>query len=72
MRAPKDHVSKARTPYAVDCEGPLPEFKCGKTYLTLKGYNHQMSFPDAQWKCPVCGCNAWFDDENFEDFLGIE
>jgi hypothetical protein len=66
MRAPKDHVSETRTPYAVDCIGLLPGFSCGKTYLTEKGYMHQMAFADATWKCPICGGDAYFDDDNFE------
>jgi len=66
MRAPKDHVSDTPTPYAVDCDGLLPEHACGKIYLTLKGYMHQIKHPDARWKCPICGADAWFDDDNFD------
>lgn len=68
MRAPKDHVSDTRTPYAVDCPGNAwgHEFACGKTYLTSKGYKHQMSFVNVGWKCPICGADAYFDDDNFE------
>lgn len=61
-------ISPTPTPYAVDCPGDAygPEHACGKTYLTVEAYSHAMAQPDARWKCPVCGGNAWFDDETFE------
>jgi len=68
MRAPSDHVSDVPTPYAVVCVGLLSDFSCGTTYLTEKGYIHQMRFADMGWKCPICGADAFFDDENFEEF----
>ena len=71
MRAPKDHVSETPTPYAVICHGEAwgPEHACGRTYLTTKGYDHQMSFPGVTWKCPICGANAEFDDDTFDDAM---
>lgn len=53
-----------KTPYAVDCEGG-----CGKSYLSEEEYDRQMSNIDARWKCPKCGGEAWFDDDNYEDSL---
>jgi transposase-like protein len=61
-----------KTPWAVIC---LASHELGKPcnngeriYLTKKEYMKQLSNPDARWKCPKCGYDASFDDENFQDF----
>lgn len=63
MRAPADHVSDTPTDYAVDCPGDAwgEEHACGRTWLTKKGWDHQMQpkFAHSRWKCPICGGNSW-------------
>jgi predicted RNA-binding Zn-ribbon protein involved in translation (DUF1610 family) len=49
-------------PYAVQCPN------CGLQYLTLVQYTIQLRNADALWKCPKCGSDAFFDDENFEEY----
>ena len=63
-------ISNVPTPYAVICPGDAwgAEHACGKTFLTEKAYNHAMTQGAVRWKCPVCGGNADFDDNNLENF----
>jgi len=66
------YESEAPTPYAVHC---VETFDVGKPpcnggdliYLTAEGYDSQMSMPDARWKCPRCGGQAIWSDDNFEE-----
>ena len=39
-------------------------------YLTNKEYIQQLEKPDQTWRCPVCGYEAIWDDDNYEEFLG--
>ncbi len=55
------HISP-KTPFAIDCYGD-----CGKVYLSEEEYDRQMMAVDSTWKCPICRCEAYFDDDNFED-----
>lgn len=49
-----------RTPYAVLCEAH------GQQFLTEEQYAHQMSRPDALWRCPRCGESAYWDDDEYD------
>lgn len=40
---------------------------CGEVDIDLKEYDRQMRRPDATWRCPKCGAEAWFNDERFEE-----
>lgn len=52
-----------RTPYAVYCHAGH-----GLVYLTEEQYDVQMEHADDLWSCPVCGHDAGWDDENYEQF----
>ena len=62
------------TPYAVWC---VETFDVGKPpcnsgrliYLTDAEYSRQMELPDAVWKCPRCGGEAQWSDENYESAM---
>lgn len=56
-------LSEEPTAFAVICNA-----FCGKLFLTEREYMRQMSRPDDKWCCPICGEDAEFDDENFEEF----
>lgn len=51
------------SPWAVVC----PEHNL--QYLTRKDYDFQMSRPDSLWKCPQCGRDSWWSDENYEKYM---
>lgn len=55
-------TKRAAGPYAVICH------KHDKVFLTKKEYIAQMDAPDSLWVCPLCGENANWDDDNYEDF----
>lgn len=48
------------SPYGIICAD------CGKQGLTEENYDRQMSYPDSLWKCPICGCSCYWDDERYE------
>jgi hypothetical protein len=54
------------TPWATICNS------CGKVYLSLEFYTRQMQAAWSTWRCPCCGQEAEFDNENFENFLEVE
>jgi hypothetical protein len=61
------------TPYAVFCHSaPGRGCKGGRQYLTKEQYDKQMNDPNALWKCPTCGQLAEWDDDNYEEHMGIE
>lgn len=69
-------MSPQRTPYAVWCSGsanPPASIPCtnGIIFLTTEEYRKQMRDPDAKWKCPICGSNAIWDDENYEQAMEV-
>ena len=51
---------RKQTPWAVVCR------EHGQVFLTDKEYDAQMDDPDALWKCPLCGRQAEWDDDNYE------
>lgn len=51
------------TPYIVHC----PQH--GGQILSNEEYMAQLRMPDASWCCPECGGIAWFDDQNYENYL---
>jgi hypothetical protein len=62
---PKDSHGRPRTAWAVYClYGPFGR-GCGLVYLTEKEYSQQLDNPDARWKCPLCGYEAVWSDENY-------
>jgi hypothetical protein len=54
------------TPYAVRCSWCADG---GLVYLTHACYMRQMMRPDAMWRCPRCGEDARWDDNNYENRL---
>lgn len=71
MSFPKtDKHGRKRSPYAVNCDGPMdvPGYGCGLVYLTDKEYNQQTDRPDSIWRCPICRCEAFWNGDNLEDF----
>lgn len=55
------NVSNKETPYLVHC--PID----GPVFLSKSGYDAQMDRPDRAWRCPHCGNETQWDDDNFED-----
>ena len=51
------------TPWAVICS------MHGRMFLTKAQYDAQMNQPDLRWRCPCCGEDANWDDDNYEDGL---
>ena len=61
---------REKTPWAVICNGSPPEFPGhGKVFLTEEEYREQMMRPDSTWRCPLCGEYAWWDDDNYEEYI---
>jgi hypothetical protein len=54
--------SNVDTPWAVNC----PHH--GLVFLSNHGYNKQMNHSNHTWRCPMCGEEAWWDDENYEKY----
>ena len=52
------------SPYAVLCSHGLSHVR-QRCYLTAEQYDQQMSRPDSTWRCPVCGDEAQWDDQNY-------
>lgn len=52
------------TPWAVHCKA-----SCGPRFLSAAEYDQQLSRPDDRWACPVCGSEAYWDDDNHESFF---
>jgi hypothetical protein len=53
-------MKRKQTPWAVICR------EHRQVFLTDAEYDAQMDNPDAVWKCPLCGHNAEWDDDNYE------
>ena len=69
-------TSPITTPYAVYCKGNsiLDEeagkyLSCGLVFLTYTEYVKQMNKPNALWRCPNCGSDAQWDDDNYEEWM---
>lgn len=58
--------TRTATPWAVICR------QHGKQFLTHEEYSYQMNRPDSLWMCPICGENAWWDDDNYEAYENQE
>ena len=39
----------------------------GQVDIEKQDYDHQMSIPNAHWRCPICKQNAEFDDARFQE-----
>lgn len=67
-------MATVNTPYATICTGdPDLGWKgCGRQYMTQQQYNQQMSRPDSTWRCVCCGMEAEWDDDNYEEHMGID
>lgn len=66
--------SQTETPYAIKCHGIDPSCGAGPcteglVYLTEEEYENQMNDPWKTWRCPRCGGDATWDDDNYEKFL---
>jgi predicted RNA-binding Zn-ribbon protein involved in translation (DUF1610 family) len=59
-------MASVRTPWAVYCR--CSQHEEGLIFLTSHGYNMQMSNPDALWRCPSCGEEGSWDDDNYEAY----
>ena len=66
--------SKVPTPYATICFGDssLSHEGCGKVYMTKEFYNRQMMAADSTWRCARCRMEAWWDDDNHDDWMDAE
>lgn len=66
--------SVERTPYGVFC---VETFDVGKPpcndgkiiYMTAECYDQQMGAPDSKWRCPRCGGEAHWSDDNYESYF---
>ena len=56
-------VEIEETPWAIHCP------KHGKICLTKEQYDHQMYHPGPIWICPVCGDDAYWDDDHYEKHM---
>lgn len=69
--------SQQPTPYAVTClgidptcgGGPCQE---GLVFLTKEEYVSQLMNAWSTWRCPQCGGDASWSDENYEKYLEEE
>lgn len=52
-------------PYAVICPNH------GQVFLSSPEYDWQMNRPNSLWQCPLCGEEADWDDDNYEDYLEL-
>ena len=68
-------VSPVPTAWAVRCLAAhemAPPCNEGKLiFLTYAEYMRQMNRPDSLWKCPYCGYEACWDDNNYESFESV-
>lgn len=63
--------SALATPWAVHCKGGCtPPFQL--IYLTEEECIRQMEQPWATWRCPRCGGEASWDDQNYEESISDE
>jgi len=59
------------TPWGVHCTGLLEGYECNGgriTYLTEQEYSMQLAAPNLRWRCPQCNAEAWWDDDNYEEY----
>jgi len=52
-------------PYGIVCPNH------GEVELTEEQYIAQLMNPDALWKCPICNYPSDFDQDKYEDVLGM-
>lgn len=62
INKPIKNFSETPTPYAIICS------KHNQVFLTKVEYDYQMNFPNRTWRCPKCGEESDWDDDNYEDF----
>ena len=68
-------VSEIPTPWGVHCIGVdigVGYQVCNSgniIYLTKKEYSRQLSQANSVWKCPLCGRDAWWDDDNYSKVM---
>lgn len=70
----KKRKSDVPTPYATICEGDssIGWRGCGQQFMTEEYYTFQLSSPNATWRCPSCGMEAQWDDDNYEKYMDVE
>ena len=56
-------------PCAVICKNSLAHTAPLRVFLTPEQYKKQLMVVDSKWKCPICRCEAQWDDDNYEKFL---
>ena len=56
-------VSVTKTPWAIHCRTH------GQVFLTHDEYGRQMRDMNSLWKCPICGHNSQWDDDNYDLFV---
>lgn len=54
--------SNVATPWAVNCDYH------GLVFLSNHGYNQQMNRANNTWRCPMCGHESYWDDDNYEKY----
>jgi hypothetical protein len=68
---PSETHGRPRTPWAVFCVGPTSRWddaeRHGLIYLTEQEYEAQLDDSDMVWVCPLCGSEANWNDENYEE-----
>jgi len=69
-----DLHERVRTPWAVECLGYGGGGKsgngpsCGLVYLSRDEYNAQLMAAGINWRCPICGMDATWNDDNHDEF----
>lgn len=46
--------------------------RCGPQGLDQQEYTRQMLRPDSLWSCPVCGDDAYWDDDRYEAHFEVD
>jgi hypothetical protein len=62
-----DIRGEKRKAYAVVCTDHH-----GIIYLTNEEYNYQMNRPNRTWVCPICHNDAYWEDDNMQEFMDAE
>lgn len=60
-------ISETATPFKVECKWN----GCGAFFLTKEEYKRQMRNDNQGWRCPSCGDDASWDDDNYETMMGL-
>lgn len=61
-----DQLEQALGAYGVIC------LHCGPVSLSDDQYSEQMAAPNVRWRCPICGYDAEWDDDRYEQHMDLQ